>query len=267
MGENGGVRFETFHLLMFVAAAAALVAAGVALMRVRRMRLLGGAMVLGGVGLLCILAIAQMTGRLGVDQVWFRAPSFAVAAAVLAATAIWWLRRPGHPLSRFGFPVAVVGGIALAIFAGRLDGRGTPLAVLMPTLEKRAPELTWFDDAGHRRTLDELRGQVVLVNFWATWCVPCRREMPMLSKLQREYADDGLVVLYVSMEEPDVLEPFLARNRFDGMQGRLEHAAEFYGAGKIFPLSFLISRDGRVSHRWSGRPQEEWLTAQVVAQL
>jgi hypothetical protein len=89
----------------------------------------------------------------------------------------------------------------------------------------------------------------------------------MLSKLQREHADQGLVVLFVSLEEPEVLAPFLAVNHFDGIQGRLDRAAAFYDAGKFYPLSFLISRDGRVAHRWSGRPREDWITAQVAAQL
>ena len=142
-----------------------------------------------------------------------------------------------------------------------------PLAILLPTLDAPAPELSYFDDTGHKRLLSELRGQVVLVNFWATWCAPCRKEMPMLSKLQREHADQGLVVLYVSLEDPEVLAPFLANNRFDGIQARLDSAAPYYDAGKFYPLSYLISRDGRVAHRWSGRPPEAWLTAQVAAQL
>jgi len=89
----------------------------------------------------------------------------------------------------------------------------------------------------------------------------------MLSKLQREHADEGLVVLYVSLEDPEVLAPFLAANRFDGIQGRLDHAAEYYDAGKFYPLSYLVTRDGRVAHRWSGRPREDWLSKQIAAQL
>jgi thiol-disulfide isomerase/thioredoxin len=139
--------------------------------------------------------------------------------------------------------------------------------MLMPTLDRPAPELRYFDSLGAKRELAELRGHVVLLNFWATWCAPCRREMPMLSKLQREYSNRGLVVLYVSLEDPEVLTPFLAQNRFDGIQGRLDHAADFYDAGKFYPLSYLISRDGRVAQRWSGRPTESWIDARVRAQL
>ena len=63
------------------------------------------------------------------------------------------------------------------------------------------------------------RGKVVLVNFWATWCGPCRHEMPMLSAMQARYADRGLVVVYLSLEEREVVEPFLRANPFDRTAG------------------------------------------------
>ena len=58
-----------------------------------------------------------------------------------------------------------------------------------------------------------------------------------------------------------------AGDGFDGVQGRIDNAPEFYGAGKFYPLSYLISRDGRVEQRWSGRPRETWLQAQVAQAL
>jgi cytochrome c biogenesis protein CcmG/thiol:disulfide interchange protein DsbE len=220
-----------------------------------------------GVGGLGLLTLAQLTGRLGPELVWFRSAGFYVGASTLLLTAIWWVRRPAPPVLRLGLPAIVSGCAIVAVAAGRIDGRAAPVAMLMPTLDKPAPALSYFDLEGNRRTLDDLRGQVVLLNFWATWCVPCRREMPMLSNLHRQHAEDGLVVLYVSLEEPDVITGFLARHPFDGIHGRLEQAADFYGAGKFYPLSYLITRDGRVAVRWSGRPREEWLAQQVAARL
>jgi len=105
------------------------------------------------------------------------------------------------------------------------------------------------------------------VNFWATWCGPCRHEMPMLSGAQAEFSADGLVVLYLSLEEPAVLDGFLRTHHFNGVQGRLAQAADYYRAGKIYPLSYLISRDGRVAKRWSGRPAENWLRESIRDEL
>jgi thiol-disulfide isomerase/thioredoxin len=265
--DNRAVRLEASLLPVFVATAAVTVAIGFALLRTDRFRKLAWLVLSCGLGSLALLVLMQLTGRLGPEQLWFRAPTFYVAAAILMSAGVWWLRRPAPPALRFGLPVAALVCITIAALGGRLDGRSTPLAMLLPTFDAPAPALSYFDTGGQRRTLAELQGRVVLLNFWATWCVPCRREMPMLSKLQREHADQGLVVLYVSLEAPEVLAPFLAANRFDGIQGRLDRAAEYYDAGKFYPLTFLISRNGRVAHRWSGRPREDWLTAQVVEQL
>lgn len=231
--------------------------------RSRPVRTAGWLMLAAGLGALGLLALAAFTGRLGPEHLWFRTPAFYVAMVVLLTAGVWWLRRPAPRMLRFGLPALLVGFVALGMLLTRLDGRSMPLAMAMPTLGTKAPELIYLDQAGHRRGLSELNGQVVLINFWATWCTPCRREMPLLSKVQREHAGDGLVVLYVSLEEREVLEPFLATNHFDGTQGRLERADDFYDAGKLYPLSYLISRDGRVAYRWSGRPREEWLTAKV----
>jgi thiol-disulfide isomerase/thioredoxin len=266
MDENRRMRASSTDLLVFLVIAAAATAAGFALLRTR-WRWLGALALAGGLGAAALLALAQFTGRLGPEHLWFRSPTFYAASLMVLAAAVWWLRRPGSRVLRFGLPALLVGMLGAAVLLARTDGRSTPLAMLMPTLHQPAPELRYFDDLGARRELAELRGRVVLVNFWATWCAPCRREMPMLSKLQRDYARQGLVVLYVSLEEPEVLTPFLAKHRFDGIQGRLDYAADFYDAGKFYPLSYLISRDGRVAQRWSGRPTEAWIDERVRAQL
>ena len=264
------MRVEPWQLYGFLGCAAGALVLGAALLQFARRiapRALGWLSFAAGFAGIALLALLQFAGRLGLEHLWFRSASFYVAIALLAAAGVWWLRQAMPARLRFGLPALLAGLAGLAALAARLDGHSTPLAMLMPTMDAVAPELSYIDTAGTRRQLSELRGRVVLLNFWATWCTPCRREMPMLSQLQREHAYDGLVVLYVSLEEPEVLAPFLAENRFDGIQGRLEHAAPFYDAGKFYPLSYLISRDGRVRERWSGRPTEAWLSTQVRAAL
>jgi thiol-disulfide isomerase/thioredoxin len=267
MRENRAMRVQASHLFLFAACAAAAIAIGVAMLRTGRFRVPAWLFFSIGSGALAALVLMQISGRLGLEHLWFRAPTFYIAMAILALAGVWWLRRPAPLLLRFGLPAAAFACVAIAAVVMRLDGRSAPLALLLPTMDAPAPALSYFDTNGNTQNLAGLQGKVVLINFWATWCTPCRREMPMLSKLQRDHADQGLVVLYVSLEEPDVLAPFLAVHRFDGVQARLDRAAEYYGAGKIYPLSYLISRDGRVAQRWSGRPREDWLTAQIAAQL
>jgi peroxiredoxin len=66
---------------------------------------------------------------------------------------------------------------------------------------------------GKSWTLKELRGKVVVLNFWATWCPPCRKEMPDLDALYRQFKDQGLVILAISDEEPGKVKPFVAEQK------------------------------------------------------
>jgi cytochrome c biogenesis protein CcmG/thiol:disulfide interchange protein DsbE len=265
---------QTTSILIVFAIALALIAVGALLFRAARhdehakfRQAFAWATTLAGYGMFALVAFAHLIGRFGPERLWFRAPTFYVAAWVLLVGAVFWFRRPAPTMRRFGLPaVAVVLLIALATVM-RLDGRSAPLAMVLPTLSQSAPALTYPDADGKLHALSDLRGKVVLLNFWATWCAPCRHEMPLLSRLQDEHAADGLVVLYISLEEPRVLNEFLGANRFAGVQGRLDNAASFYDAGKFYPLSYLISRNGRVEKRWSGRPSETWLDDAIRQEL
>jgi len=214
-----------------------------------------------------VVAVLHLAGRLGVEQLWFRAPAFYVAAAVLLFAMAAWFRFAGRPLIRFGVPAAGLVLAVMALLVVRNDDRSTPLTMLLPSLRRAAPELTWTNLAGQPGSIHELRGKVVLVNFWATWCGPCRHELPMLSAMQKQYADRGLVVVYLSLEEREVVEPFLSAHPLTGTAARLTHAADYYQAGKFYPITYLVSRDGSVEKRWSGRPTEQWLAESIEAQL
>jgi thiol-disulfide isomerase/thioredoxin len=266
----------TTTLLTFLACAAAAGIGGAWLVRRSTRAGPGGAGILRGAGwslfLLATagigaLALAHLSGRLGAAQLWFRAPSFHVAAALLIGAAIWWFAQPTPRLLRVGLPAVVAGFLALGLIALRLHGTATPIAMLMPTMNASAPELSWYDASGQVRSLAELEGKVVLVNFWATWCAPCRKEMPLLSRMQRSYGERDFVVLYLSLEEAAVLDRFLATQSYEGTHGRLQRAADFYDAGKYYPLSYLIGRRGQVEERWSGRPNEKWLDDAIRAAL
>jgi peroxiredoxin len=100
---------------------------------------------------------------------------------------------------------------------------------------------------GKTYSLDGLRGKVVLLNFWATWCPPCRKEMPDMQKLYTELAPKGFVVLAVSDEKRDVVEKFLADKNYTFPvlldDGRKVH--ESFDVEGI-PKSFLFNREGKI---------------------
>ena len=108
-------------------------------------------------------------------------------------------------------------------------------------------EIRLLDVHGKEWTLDALRGKVVIVNFWATWCPPCRKELPDLQALYLRFADRGLVVLAISDENADKVSQFLASSMFT-FPVLLDHGrrvSESFGVEGI-PKSFVYDREGKL---------------------
>lgn len=108
-------------------------------------------------------------------------------------------------------------------------------------------DFTLNDLDGKPHTLSELRGKTVLVNFWATWCTPCRREMPDLDKLQARFAPQGLVVLSISDEEQAKVAPFIASSGYRPavlLDPGDKVNQEFHIEG--IPKTFLFDRSGKL---------------------
>ena len=112
--------------------------------------------------------------------------------------------------------------------------------------EKRiiAPGFTLEDLSGKRINLKELRGKVVFLNFWATWCIPCRQEMPTMEKLHREFKGQGLEVVAINIKEnkKEVRKFFDELGlTFTALLDKDGKVSEEYGAWSI-PLSYFINR-------------------------
>ena len=113
--------------------------------------------------------------------------------------------------------------------------------------QREKADFTLNDLQGHPWSLKDLRGKVVLVNFWATWCPPCRREMPDMEALYQRFKPQGLVVLAISDEEIAKVQPFIAEKKYTYPilldPGR--HVNELFIVEGI-PKSFLYNRDGKL---------------------
>jgi peroxiredoxin len=113
--------------------------------------------------------------------------------------------------------------------------------------KRQAADFTLFDLHGKQWHLQELRGKVVLVNFWATWCPPCRKEMPDLDALYNKYKDQGFVVLAISDEETAKVSPFINEHNISYPvlldPGRKVNDA-FIVEG--IPKSFVYDRSGKM---------------------
>ena len=132
-----------------------------------------------------------------------------------------------------------------------------------------APAWVAEDLAGAPRSLAELRGKVVLLDFWATWCAPCRQEIPEYIALQTRYAGDGLVVVGMSLDTLPV-EAVREFVRKAGINYAVVVAdseiAEAY-AVEALPTTVLIDREGRIRHRKVGAMPDPKAYAESVRAL
>jgi peroxiredoxin len=129
-------------------------------------------------------------------------------------------------------------------------------------LPGRAPQFALKDLKGHTVRLEDLRGKVVLLNFFATWCAPCRQEIPDLERLYRRFNDQGLEIVGISldMEGARLLNPFVQYYgiTYPIVLGTREVVVD-YGGIRGIPTSFLIDRTGRVAKHFVGfRPVQEF---------
>jgi len=117
----------------------------------------------------------------------------------------------------------------------------------------------------------DLRGNVVVLNYWATWCPPCRKEMPDLSRLADAYRGKGVVVLTISSEEPEVLRKFLAKYPQSTMTARFTSDAPRTGIQRMAyngrPTTLVLDRDGRMRRMLIGGRTYEDFDAAVRAAM
>lgn len=124
----------------------------------------------------------------------------------------------------------------------------------------QAPDFTLKSLQGENHRLKEYRGKVVLVNFWASWCGPCRQEMPLLDKIQKRYEPAGFTVLGVNVEGKRDKAMKIARKvnvSFPLLIDQGQHVSEAYGVDAM-PFTVLVDRNGRVAYVHRGyKPGEE----------
>jgi len=161
------------------------------------------------------------------------------------------------------FLIILVAGLAWTFTSADRAGTSTAGEVPAPRQGFLAPDFTLETTTGESISLSDLHGQAVLVNLWATWCPPCRAEMPAIQKLYDEYRDQGLVVLGVNMTYQDTasaVQPFIQENdlTFPILLDLTGQVAEKYELRSL-PSSFFIDRSGMIQEVVVGGPMSEAL--------
>ena len=152
-------------------------------------------------------------------------------------------------------------------------------ATATPAPATGAPNLTMKDLQGRDVTLDQYKGKVVLVNFWATWCQPCRIEIPWMIEFQQKYGPRGFTVLGIAMDDEGkkVVGPFVEKEQFDvdGQKMAMNYPivlgsddiADRFGGLIGLPTSMLISRDGKKVKTIIGLVNHDEIVKVIESQL
>jgi peroxiredoxin len=174
--------------------------------------------------------------------------------------------------------IAVLVLLALALSVPLLRGIAAPQRTVVAEgaeaaalTSQVAPDFTLQTLDGSDVTLSSLRGKVVVVNFWATWCPPCVREMPRLVRVSETYRDQGLVVLGVNttyQDDPAKVRQFVRDNgvSYPILLDPEGAVSQLYPA-RLIPTTYLIDRNGRIVHTKVGEVDEATLNEQVQALL
>jgi peroxiredoxin len=128
------------------------------------------------------------------------------------------------------------------------------------TSSSAAPAFTLTDINGGTVSLSDFKGKVVILDFWATWCPPCKREIPDFITLQSEYASKGLQIVGIALDQPDKVRAFAQQNgmNYPVLLGT-DQISALYGGIEGIPTTFILDKNGNIVNRFEGfRPKEDF---------
>lgn len=172
---------------------------------------------------------------------------------------------------RITYLFILVTGFVWIFISADNSGASTSGQIPAPQQGFLAPDFELKTPAGEPVKLSELRGQAVLVNLWATWCPPCRDEMPSIEKIYQEYKEQGFTVLAVNMtyqDDPFAVVPFTEEQglTFPILLDETAETAEAYQLRSL-PSSYFIRRDGIINEVVIGGPMSEALLRTRIEEI
>ena len=181
---------------------------------------------------------------------------------LLTVVVLWRLGTRRRLLSAALVLGAIALGFALFLLLGPMKPMLADVQRMHAAVGKPAGDLAFARVSdGTPQSLQGLRGQVVVLNLWATWCPPCRQEMPELNRLQEAYRDRGVVVVTVSDEDRETLLAYTKEQPLSTMNVYAKSLGWLDAAGR--PLTFVIDRDGTVREMFVGARDYETFEAAV----
>jgi thiol-disulfide isomerase/thioredoxin len=147
------------------------------------------------------------------------------------------------------------------------DATATP----QPVIPLKLPDFALNDIAGKSTPISTWQGKSLLINFWATWCAPCRQEIPLLKTLGADWSGRDFKVIGIAMDDPEKVKEFAGQFKIDypvliGEEDALEVAAKFGMPSPVFPFTVFTDQRGEVVALYVGelhRPQVDFILSQV----
>jgi cytochrome c biogenesis protein CcmG, thiol:disulfide interchange protein DsbE len=142
--------------------------------------------------------------------------------------------------------------------------------VYQDTTLQPAPSFALKDLRGKTVRLEDYRGKIVLLNFWATWCAPCQTEMPDLMNLQKQYADKGLQILGITYEKEPAAKITRITRKFKLTYPVLLGAkslSDSYGIEEALPVTVIVDREGKIRDRIIGMMEPEEIKEKILPLL
>ena len=180
-------------------------------------------------------------------------------------------KKGGHSwkqvvICSLGLWLVVSGTACDSGYSDQEESSGNAVAVRQapPDMGSQAPDFQLIDLQGNWQALPDYRGKVVLLNFWATWCGPCRVEMPSMERVYQDLKDEGFAILAISSDPQGsiVTRPFVASQ---GLTFPILHDSDYRVSGsygvRTLPMSFLIDRNGTLTQRVFGA--RDWNSAEA----
>ncbi|MCC6867472.1 MAG: TlpA family protein disulfide reductase [Burkholderiales bacterium] len=169
--------------------------------------------------------------------------------------------------------VAIVAAVALGAGAYvALQRSATPKAAVAPAAVAALMNLSLPDASGKEQRLDQWRGKVVVVNFWATWCAPCREEMPEFIRAQKEYGDKGVQFIGIAVDQADKVQQYVAEIGLNypalvaGMSA-MELSKSLGNDLMALPFTVVLDRSGSVAHTQLGILKPDKLASLIKSLL
>jgi len=151
--------------------------------------------------------------------------------------------------------------VAVLALGGGIIARGLLSANNQLSI-KTLPDFTLPDISGQPHAISEWQGKIRVINFWATWCGPCRKEIPEFIELQKQYADKGLQFIGIAIDDPESVEKYLTSININypmliGDMAGINLAHQLGNNIDAVPFTLVVNQQGRIIHQHAGEFSKE----------